>query len=234
MIKFGESFSPQRRASPPLSAAATVMLTRRLHRRQPPGQSLGPGRLRPSPSSRARSRPRRAGPGPRLAPRHLALLERPHPLRPGPTLGRGAVDGSGFPIPDGITQRYDRLVARLGMETTFHKLRHYSATELIAAGIDVRTVAGRLGHGGGGTTTLRTYTAWVSEADQRAAKGLASRMPLRPDAADIAGAHRQHAYLRIAGELRRRIIDGELRDGESPPAENKVAAEYGVSVGTRW
>jgi hypothetical protein len=35
-----------------------------------------------------------------------------------------------------------------------HSLRHYSATELIAAGVDVRTVAGRLGHGSGGATTL--------------------------------------------------------------------------------
>jgi site-specific recombinase XerD len=41
-----------------------------------------------------------------------------------------------------------------------HQLRHYSATELIAAGVDVRTVADHLGHGGGGSTTLRTYTAW--------------------------------------------------------------------------
>src|SRR5262249_2388098 len=32
---------------------------------------------------------------------------------------------------------------------------HYSATELVAAGVDVRTVAGRLGQSGGGTTTLR-------------------------------------------------------------------------------
>jgi hypothetical protein len=36
-----------------------------------------------------------------------------------------------------------------------HSLRHYSATELIAAGTDVRTVAGRLGHGSGGATTQR-------------------------------------------------------------------------------
>ena len=35
-----------------------------------------------------------------------------------------------------------------------HDLRHYSATELIASGVDVLTVAGRLGHGGGGSTTL--------------------------------------------------------------------------------
>ncbi len=29
-------------------------------------------------------------------------------------------------------------------------LCHYSATELLTAGVDLRTVAGRLGHGGGG------------------------------------------------------------------------------------
>jgi integrase len=79
--------------------------------------------------------------------------------------------------PDTVTQRYDRMAKRLGIATTFHKLRHYSATELIAAGIDVRTVAGRLGHGGGGTTTLKVYAAWVSEADQRAAASLAGRLP---------------------------------------------------------
>ena len=38
-------------------------------------------------------------------------------------------DGSAFPRPDGMTQRYDRMAAVLGIETTFHKLRHYSATE---------------------------------------------------------------------------------------------------------
>jgi hypothetical protein len=53
-------------------------------------------------------------------------------------------------------------------------------TELIAAGVDVRTVAGRLGHGGGGATTLRVYAAWVAEADQRAAVARSARMPPRP------------------------------------------------------
>jgi hypothetical protein len=33
---------------------------------------------------------------------------------------------------------------------------------LLTAGVDLRTVAGRLGHGDG-TTTLRHYAAWVSE-----------------------------------------------------------------------
>jgi site-specific recombinase XerD len=54
---------------------------------------------------------------------------------------------------------------------TIHKLRHNSATELISGGVDVRTIAGRLGHGGGGTTTLRVYAAWVSEAGRRAQQG---------------------------------------------------------------
>ncbi len=79
--------------------------------------------------------------------------------------------------PNTLTQRYGRLAARLGIDTHLHSLRHYSATELIAAGVDIRTVAGRLGHSGGGSTTLRTYTAFVLEADQRAAVALAARRP---------------------------------------------------------
>ncbi|SDH03158.1 tyrosine-type recombinase/integrase [Pseudonocardia oroxyli] len=102
-------------------------------------------------------------------------------LRPNAYLFSGAADGSTFTTPDSVTQRYDRMVTRLGIDTTLHKLRHYSATELIAAGVDPRTVAGRLGHGGGGATTLRTYTAWVSEADQRAASVLGAGMPVRPN-----------------------------------------------------
>jgi len=54
--------------------------------------------------------------------------------------------------PDGITHRYARMTANLGIKTHLHALRHYSATELLAAGVDLRTVAGRLGHGGGGVT----------------------------------------------------------------------------------
>lgn len=81
--------------------------------------------------------------------------------------------------PNTVTQRYGRMTRRIGLDTHIHELRHYSATELIAAGVDPRTVAGRLGHGGGGSTTLRTYSAWVVEADQRAAAALATRRPRR-------------------------------------------------------
>lgn len=145
------------------------------------------------------------------------------------------VDGSRFLAPSSLTQRYDRFATRLDIDTTFHKLRHYSATELIAAGVDVRTVAGRLGHGGGGTTTLKAYTAWVSEADQRAAKNIGGRMPERPaqlDPADRAKTDPQSPYERIAARVRHDILTGVLTDGEHMPPIKEIASEYGVSVAT--
>jgi integrase len=87
-----------------------------------------------------------------------------------------APDNSRPCSPDGLTHRYSRMTASLGLDTHIHELRHYSATELLAAGVDLRTVAGRLGHAGGGTTTLRVYAAWVRSADEQAAALLASRL----------------------------------------------------------
>lgn len=82
--------------------------------------------------------------------------------------------------PRSMSERYKRCATRLGIATTLKCLRHYSATELITGGVDIRTVAGRLGHGGGGTTTLKVYAAWVSAADQHASQVLMARMPQRP------------------------------------------------------
>ncbi len=53
-----------------------------------------------------------------------------------------------------------------------HDLRHYVATRLLASGIDVRTVAGRLGHRNP-ATTLNVYAHFVPEADEEAASALA-------------------------------------------------------------
>lgn len=78
--------------------------------------------------------------------------------------------------PSAVTHRYGRMCAQLGIDSHLHALRHYSATELLTAGVDLRTVAGRLGHGGGGATTLRVYAAWVGESDRRAAEILGGRM----------------------------------------------------------
>ena len=89
--------------------------------------------------------------------------------------------------PDAISHRYARMAEKLGIKTHLHQLRHYSATELLAAGVDLRTVAGRLGHGGGGSTTLKVYAAWHAGADKQAAALLASRLPARPVSAPDKG-----------------------------------------------
>ncbi|WP_285790715.1 tyrosine-type recombinase/integrase [Micromonospora sp. NBRC 101691] len=133
--------------------------------------------------------------------------------------------------PDTITQRYGRLAKRLGIDSHIHALRHYSATELINAGVDVRTVAGRLGHGGGGTTTLRVYAAWLSESDQRAAGTLAARMPPRP-VAPTQPTLADSPYRRIAKDLREQIRSGRLARGARLPAIAELATAHRVSVGT--
>ncbi|MGH3864697.1 MAG: tyrosine-type recombinase/integrase [Pseudonocardiaceae bacterium] len=145
-------------------------------------------------------------------------------------------DSSTHLVPSSVTQRYRRMAERAGIDTHLHNLRHYSATELIAAGVDVRTVAGRLGHSGGGTTTLRVYAAWVAEADQRAAVGLASRLPSRP-APELDGVERVLAgprspYERIAVDLRSAILDGRYAGGEPLPTIKQLTETYQVATGT--
>src|SRR5207244_2117089 len=53
-----------------------------------------------------------------------------------------APDRSTHLLPSSVTQRFGKLAARLGLKAHIHQLRHYSATELISAGVDIRTVAG--------------------------------------------------------------------------------------------
>ncbi len=133
------------------------------------------------------------------------------------------------------------MCAKLGWDMHLHQLRHYSATELISAGVDPRTVAGRLGHGGGGSTTLRVYSAWVSEADQKAAGALNLRMPAPPipvDTAPSAHAPAQEAqaacspYRQIATDLRGAITCGALRPGDLLPTIEELKERYRVAAGT--
>jgi integrase len=72
--------------------------------------------------------------------------------------------------PDAVTHRFGRLAKQLGLHARLHDLRHYAATQLIAGGVDVRTVSGRIGHAGGGATTLRVYSHFQAAADRRAAQ----------------------------------------------------------------
>lgn len=80
------------------------------------------------------------------------------------------VDGSRPYRPDRVTHTFRRVADRLGLRHVhLHSARHLVATQTLAAGVDLRTVAGRLGHGGGGAVTLGVYAHLLEAGDQRAA-----------------------------------------------------------------
>ena len=74
-----------------------------------------------------------------------------------------------------MTHRYRRYARRVGITSSLKELRHYSATQLLAADTDLNTVAGRLGHAEG-STTLRFYAHFTRPADQRAAAVIPSQL----------------------------------------------------------
>jgi integrase len=72
--------------------------------------------------------------------------------------------------PDVVTNRFTKLRRRAGLDSVrLHDLRHYVATRLIAAGVPVRTVSGRLGHANA-ATTLNVYSAFLQASDHDAAE----------------------------------------------------------------
>jgi integrase len=78
-------------------------------------------------------------------------------------------DGSAPINPDGITHRFRRLARRLGVRCRLHDLRHFMVTQLVAGGVDWRTVAGRAGHADG-HMTLGTYAHFQQAQDRQAAE----------------------------------------------------------------
>ncbi len=73
-------------------------------------------------------------------------------------------------LPGSQTQRFKTLCRRLGIEgVRLHDLRHMHATQLLGANIDVRTVAGRLGHANA-ATTLGVYAQFLHARDRDAAQ----------------------------------------------------------------
>ena len=80
-----------------------------------------------------------------------------------------APNGSTPWFPDSVTRSFGRLCARAGLSgIRLHDLRHYVATRLLTNGVDVRTVAGRLGHRDA-STTLNVYSHFIEQADRSAA-----------------------------------------------------------------
>ena len=79
-------------------------------------------------------------------------------------------DGSHPWRPDNVTSRWTRLRNKLGLAgCRLHDLRHYVATQLLGAGVDPRTVAGRLGHANP-NVTMAVYGHFLPEKDRAAAE----------------------------------------------------------------
>lgn len=76
-------------------------------------------------------------------------------------------------IPDTVGHWFRDVAAAAGVDATIRSMRHYNATQMLTGGIDLRTAAARLSHGGGGHMTLRVYAHRTRPSDQRAAEILA-------------------------------------------------------------
>jgi integrase len=89
--------------------------------------------------------------------------------------------------PDSVTSFFIRVRNEVGSpQVRLHDLRHFTATQLIGAGVDVRTVAGRLGHSDP-SVTLRVYSHALEERDRAAAAVIGGFLDPSPSRfADIA------------------------------------------------
>jgi integrase len=69
-----------------------------------------------------------------------------------------------------VTAAFRRVCERQRITgVRLHDLRHAHAAQLLAAGVPVRTVSGRLGHANA-MTTLNVYAHVLEESDERAAQ----------------------------------------------------------------
>ena len=72
--------------------------------------------------------------------------------------------------PDNVTSFFIRVRDAVGAPSVrLHDLRHFTATQLIGAGVDIRTVAERLGHTDP-SLTLRVYAHVIEQRDRAAAE----------------------------------------------------------------
>lgn len=80
----------------------------------------------------------------------------------------------GRPIhPERLTKLFEARIKQTGLpKIRLHDLRHGWASHAVAAGVDIRTVSGRLGHADAGFT-MRVYAHQIQEAEERAAQTVA-------------------------------------------------------------
>jgi integrase len=159
--------------------------------------------------------------------------------------------------PDHFTHSYRVLANGLGIDEPLKNLRHFNATQLLAAGVDLRTTAGRLGHSDGGATTLRVYASWTKPVDLRAAEllsddlsalrrqaseALRADMPVpvrrrlarvsRPVGQLMSGVEDLANYRDLAEGLRDAIRQGRLLPGDLLPTVGELAQHCGLARST--
>ncbi len=92
-------------------------------------------------------------------------------------------------LSDNVTSFFIRVRDAVGApDVRLHDLRHFTATQLIGAGMDVRTVADFLGHSDP-SLTLRVYSHAIEERNRAAAAIMGQ----------VLGAKKQPAELTTAG-----------------------------------
>jgi integrase len=85
-----------------------------------------------------------------------------------------SLDGSVPWRPHRVTLAFKRLCNELGIVgVRLHDFRHFTATQMLASGVPVKTVAGRLGHANA-ATTLNVYAHALESSDVEAANLLGS------------------------------------------------------------
>lgn len=78
--------------------------------------------------------------------------------------------------PHRVSLAFRRLCNELGVKgVRLHDLRHFTATQMLALGVPVKTVAGRLGHANA-ATTLNVYAHALESTDSQAAELLSRIM----------------------------------------------------------
>jgi len=111
-------------------------------------------------------------------------------LAPSAYVFSGESDGTRPWPPNDVTKRFIRVRNRAKLDDVrLHDLRHFAATRLLAAGVPVRTVSGRLGHANA-ATTLGVYAHFLEESDKDAAAALGALLT-RAAADDPADASEQ-------------------------------------------
>jgi integrase len=87
-----------------------------------------------------------------------------------------AADGSVPWWPSNLNTSFRRLCRPAGVPDSvkLHGLRHTQVTQLLDAGVPLRTVSGRVGHRNPSTTT-NIYSHWIAESDERAAAVVSDR-----------------------------------------------------------